>query len=105
MRAVEYSAGAFVTVSDERILASIPTLARGSGVFCEPAAAATHAGLARAVEDGIISSDDRVVLLATGSGLKDVSSAMRAVDASGPEPHRVPPTLDAVAAAIGANPP
>ncbi|RMG91619.1 MAG: threonine synthase [Chloroflexi bacterium] len=77
--AVRQTNGAFVRVSDEEILAAIPTLAQGSGVFAEPAAAATWAGLQRAVADGLIQPDARVVLLVTGNGLKDVKAAMSAV--------------------------
>ncbi len=81
--AVEETDGAFVTVSDEEILAAIPVLARGSGVFAEPAGAAAWAGLVRAAEYGLVSRDDRVVVISTGSGLKDVASARRAAEQAG----------------------
>jgi threonine synthase len=93
LRAVRETGGAFVRVADAAILAAIPTLAQGCGVFAEPAAAAAYAGLAEAVEQGLVSADDRVVVLATGSGLKDIASAMRAV---GERPMVVEPTLEAV---------
>jgi threonine synthase len=80
-------------VSDEEILAAIPTLARGCGVFAEPAAAAAYAGLVKALEQDLIAPDERVVVLATGSGLKDVASVMKAVET---EPPVVPPSLEAV---------
>ena len=79
LRAVRESGGAFVRVTDAEIIASIPALAQGCGVFAEPAAAAAYAGLARAAELGLVRADDRVVVLATGSGLKDVASAMASV--------------------------
>ncbi len=79
MRAVRETGGAFVTVSDEAILAAIPELARQSGVFAEPAAAAALAGLRKAVQIGVIRPEDRVVLLSTGNGLKDVQSAIRSI--------------------------
>lgn len=97
MRAVTESDGAFVTVSDEAILAAIPTLASATGVFAEPAAAAVWAGVERAVETGLVTSGESVVALSTGTGLKDVPAAMRSVSAAGLDPHRVPPDLDAVA--------
>jgi len=78
LRAVRDSGGAFLRVSDEEIIAAIPALAQGVGVFAEPAAAAAYAGLVRAVEQGGVDPDDRVVVLATGSGLKDVATAMKA---------------------------
>ncbi len=79
LRAVRESGGAFIRVDDEEILAAIPALAQGCGVFAEPAAAAAYAGLVKTVEQGLVSLDERVVVLATGSGLKDVAAAMKAV--------------------------
>jgi threonine synthase len=89
MAAVRQTEGAFVQVSDEAILAAIPALARGSGVFAEPAGAAAYAGLVKAVEKGLVSGDERVVVVNTGNGLKDVQSAMSAVEMSGNRPHHV----------------
>lgn len=103
MAAVVETDGAYLRVSDDEILESIPTLARGSGVFAEPAGAAPYAGLVAALDQGLVTSNDRVVLLATGSGLKDVSSAMAAVRAVGTEPMRVDPNLDALKSALGAR--
>ena len=100
MAAVTETGGAYLRVSDDEILAAIPTLARGSGVFAEPAGATPYAGLLVAVEQGLVGSDDRVVILATGSGLKDVASAMKAVAAVGTEPMRVDPNLEALKAAL-----
>jgi threonine synthase len=92
MAAVRETGGAFLAVSDAEILAAIPTIARATGVFCEPAAAAAYAGLVKAVERDLVAPEERVVLLLTGSGLKDVAGAMRTV----PEPPVIAPTLDAV---------
>ena len=89
MAAVRETGGAYIRVSDADILAAIPTLARGVGVFAEPAAAAAYAGLIQAVETGVVKPDERVVVLATGNGLKDIQSARRSVG----EPHRVAPKL------------
>jgi len=93
LRAVRQTDGAFIRVDDDEILAAIPTLARGCGVFAEPAAAAAYAGLVKAVEQGLVKADDRIIVLATGSGLKDVASAMQAVQE---QPTVVEPTLAAV---------
>ena len=100
MAAVTETNGMYLRVSDDEILAAIPTLARGSGVFAEPAGAAPYAGLVEAVDRGLVGFDDRVVLLATGSGLKDVASAMKAVAAVGTEPMRIDPNLDSLRAAL-----
>jgi threonine synthase len=100
LRAVRETDGAFIRVDDKEILAAIPALAQGCGVFAEPAAAAAYAGLVRAVAEGHVSADDRVVVLATGSGLKDIASAMKAV---GQQPMVVEPTLAAVIKALNAD--
>jgi threonine synthase len=100
MAAVKETDGAYLRVSDDEILAAIPMLARGSGVFAEPAGAAPLAGLVAAVDLGIVGATDRVVILATGSGLKDVASAMKSVAAIGTEPIRIDPNLDALKSAL-----
>jgi threonine synthase len=96
MAAVRETNGAYVTVSDEQILAAIPALARGAGVFAEPAGATAYAGLLQALEQKLVSPDERIVILNTGSGLKDVASAMKAVEMVGTHAQRIPPTLEAV---------
>lgn len=94
MAAVVETDGAYITVSDDEILSAIPVLARGSGVFAEPAGAAAYAGLVKAVAEGLVSADERIVVLNTGSGLKDVAGAMKGVELSGTQPHRVDANLD-----------
>jgi threonine synthase len=78
MKAVTESGGAFIAVSDEEILQSIPMLARKVGVFGEPAGVAGAAGVRRAVESGIIHRTESVTIIMTGNGLKDIQSAIRA---------------------------
>ena len=77
VRAVVETGGSFVSVTDDEILAGIPQLAQLSGVFAEPAASAVYAGVISALGEGIIKSDESVMLLVTGNGLKDIKSAMR----------------------------
>lgn len=102
LRAVRESDGAFVTISDEQILAAIPQLAQASGVFAEPAAAAALAGARQAVADGILATDDEVVILVTGNGLKDVPAAQRALaESEQAQALRIPADLDAAARALG----
>ena len=98
LAAVRETGGAYLRVTDEEILAAIPTVARNTGVFVEPAAAAAYAGLEKAVAEGMVDPDERVVVLLTGSGLKDIASAMKTV----PQPPVIEPTLEAVKAAMGA---
>jgi len=101
MTAVRQTNGAFISVSDAEILAAIPALAQGSGVFAEPAAAATYAGLQKAVQTGLIEPNARVALIITGNGLKDVKAAMKATSqqATG-QARTIPPKLTAVKKAL-----
>jgi threonine synthase len=89
---VRASDGAGIVVPDPAILSSIPKLAKLTGVFAEPAGAAALAGLEAALEEKLIDPDERVVLMVTGTGLKDVAAAARTV----PMPKAIEPTLEAV---------
>jgi threonine synthase len=75
LRAVRETKGGFLAVDDDAIVQSIPQLAQLTGVFAEPAAASVYAGAKRAVQLGWINPTESVVLLITGSGLKDVKRA------------------------------
>jgi threonine synthase len=101
LAAVKETGGAYLTVTDEEILAAIPALARGSGVFAEPAGAAAYAGLVKAVNSGLVAAEERVVVINTGNGLKDVAGAMKAVAVIGPQPHHVEPHLADLQRSIG----
>ncbi len=92
LRAVRETNGAFVSVPDSETLASIPAVARLTGVFCEPSSAITYAGARRALELGYLKPEERVVFLLTGSGLKDVRRAQESVSGG----LRVAPTAEAV---------
>ncbi len=92
LRAVRETDGAYLVVTDEEILDAMRILARGAGIFAEPAGAAAYAGLAQAVRAGQVRSDERVVVVVTGNGLKDVTSAMKATG----QAQRIAPTMEAV---------
>jgi threonine synthase len=94
MAAVKETGGSYLSVSDDEILEAIPELARGSGVFGEPAGAASYAGLVKAVQAKLVSKDERIVVLNTGSGLKDVAGAMKSVEMAGTKPHPVSTSID-----------
>jgi len=96
---VRASGGSGVIVSDDAILAAIPRLASLTGIFAEPAAAAALPGLDNAIAEGLIDHDERVVLMITGSGLKDIAAAKRALKM----PKPIPPTMDAVEAVLAAR--
>lgn len=76
-RAVSETGGAWIRVEDDAILSAIPELAASTGVFAEPAAAASLAGLIEAKRLKLVKPTDSVVLLVTGNGLKDVASTMK----------------------------
>ena len=96
LAAVTETDGAYLTVTDDEILAAIPALARGCGVFAEPAGATAYAGLLKAIEQSLVSPGERIVVINTGNGLKDIASAMKAVGQVGTQPHRVAPDIDAL---------
>jgi len=79
LAAVRETGGAYIKVTDDEILAAIPALARGSGVFAEPAGAAAYAGLVKAVADGLVDPEECIVVLSTGNGLKDIAAARKSV--------------------------
>jgi threonine synthase len=100
VRAIRESGGRGVKVSDNEIVAAIPKLARETGVFAEPAAAAAYAGFVNVCENGGVKSDERVLLMITGNGLKDIDASRRAVN----EPLRIRIDLDELARAIERRP-
>ncbi len=78
VRAIRQTGGEGICVTDEEIVGAIASLGK-AGIFPEPAGAAAYAGTCKALEQGKIDPDDLVVVLNTGSGLKDVRAAMMAV--------------------------
>ena len=89
IQAVSASGGTYVTVTDQEILASIALLGKTEGIFGEPAGVAGVAGLKKALEEGIIHKKDKVTVIVTGNGLKDVENGMEAVG----EPMRLKPDI------------
>ncbi len=85
--AIEESGGTMINVSDDEILEAISYTGRLTGVFAEPAAATAIAGLKCAIGEGLVRRNCRAVAVVTGSGLKDVRAAQRAVRG----PFEVPP--------------
>jgi threonine synthase len=91
LRAARETKGTYITVSDEEILKAIAELGR-MGIFAEPAGATAYAGLVRAAAQGLVQGDEPILVLNTGSGLKDIHAAMQAVAAA----PVIEPTLSAV---------
>jgi threonine synthase len=75
---VHRNGGSFVTVTDRQILDAIAELAQRTGVFAEPAGAASFAGLRKVASAGKLDGATAGIIV-SGSGLKDVASAQRAV--------------------------
>ena len=89
-RAILESAGLTLTVTDAEILEAQGLLAARTGIFTEPAGATAVAGLAKLQAGaGRLTPDSRVVILATGHGLKDVEAPLARIAI----PRAVPPIL------------
>ena len=98
LAARDESSGFIGAVSDEEIVAAYKALAR-EGVFCEPASAASVAGLKKFAEQNTDFAQSRatVVCVLTGHGLKDPERAI----ALAPKPKSVAPTVDAIREELG----
>jgi len=86
------SGGLIDAVTDEEILQAYDMLARLEGVFCEPASAASVAGVIKLNAQGYFQPGARIVCTLTGNGLKDPDTAMKNVTQ--------PVTIDATEAAV-----
>ncbi|MCL5292122.1 MAG: threonine synthase [Actinobacteria bacterium] len=75
--AAKDSGGAIDMVTDEEILDAYKFLASSEGVFCEPASAASVAGLRKFKKEGKIAEGSLVVCVLTGHGLKDPDTAIK----------------------------
>ncbi len=94
VEARDESGGRIEAVTDDEILAAYRLLAEQEGVFCEPASAASVAGVLKYASD---LPDGPVVCTLTGHGLKDPGTALLGV----PEPEPIPATLDALVTHLG----
>ncbi len=97
LRAVRESFGEMVTVTDSEILSAIPELARATGVFGEPAGVTGFAGFRKMARQGMLGKNERVAVIVTGNGLKDIEGAKKSVS----EPLVVDPDLDQLKSALG----
>lgn len=90
LNAVNESGGYMVDVTDEEILSAMKTLAQKTGVFGEPAGVTSFAGIMKMKELGLLKGDEKVVSIVSGSGLKDIKSAMKAAGRA----NRVEPDIE-----------
>jgi threonine synthase len=97
VRSIHFTSGVVVTASDAELLAAKAVIDR-AGVGCEPASAATVAGIKRLAASGLIEPDARVVAVLTGHLLKDPEALV-----SGRQPRmavrEIEPTMTALAKA------
>ena len=89
------SGGVIDAVSDDEILEAYRLLANKEGIFCEPASAASFAGLMKMHRQGMDLSAKRIVCICTGNGLKDPDLA---VSSSGGQTIEVPANIEALEA-------
>ncbi|MDQ7039103.1 MAG: threonine synthase [Aquificota bacterium] len=97
LKAAQESGGRIDAVSDGEILYAYRLIASTEGIFCEPASAASVAGLIKLTREGFFRGGETVVCTLTGNGLKDPDTAIKVCD----EPVTVPPDLDAVIKELG----
>jgi len=86
------SGGRIDAVTDDEILQAYDMLASLEGVFCEPASAASVAGIIKLNNAGYFQAGDRIVCTLTGNGLKDPDTAMQGIT----RPVTIDATEDAV---------
>lgn len=92
--AVNDTGGRFTAVSDQNILSAQRQIAAATGIFCEPASAASVAGLIKLAEQGYFDAHPPcgpVVCVLTGHGLKDPQAVMNVAlpDPLPPDPQQV----------------
>jgi threonine synthase len=76
VEAMKESSGAIDAVTDDEILEAYVAVAGTEGVFCEPASAASVAGIMKLSRQGGLREGDTVVCTLTGHGLKDADTAI-----------------------------
>ncbi|BAZ37187.1 threonine synthase [Calothrix sp. NIES-4101] len=91
------SAGEFNAVTDAEILEAYRLLASEEGIFCEPASAASVAGMLKVKDQ--IPTGATVVCVLTGNGLKDPDTAIKHSNAQFKQ--GIAPDIQAVASAMG----
>ncbi len=96
MRGLQESNGDCISVSDDEIRAALVEMPRNSGVFGEPAGVTAFAGFKKHAQNGDIGQDEKVVVLITGNGLKDIDSAISVCQLPAP----VSPTSEAIEAHV-----
>jgi threonine synthase len=71
------SKGCIDCVTDEEIIQAYKLIASSEGILCEPASAASVAGLIKANKLNLVNEASKIVCILTGNGLKDPDSALK----------------------------
>jgi threonine synthase len=77
INARDESGGRIEAVTDEEILSAYKLIAEREGIFCEPASAASLAGVIKLHAEGLFKKDQSVVCTLTGHGLKDPDTVFK----------------------------
>ena len=92
LQAMQESGGLIDAVSDEEILHAYKLIASTEGIFCEPASAASVAGLIKLNREGYFKGGELVACVLTGNGLKDPDTAIKVCE----QPITLPPDVERV---------
>jgi threonine synthase len=82
IRSIKESNGEGVTVENAEVIDALKLLARTEGIFAEPAAASTIAGLKKLIDLNHINKSEEIVCVITGAGLKDPLTTLRFIKKS-----------------------
>jgi len=93
LQAAKESNGFIDAVSDEEILEAYKLIASTEGVFCEPASAASVAGVIKAYRKGLFKGSEIITCTLTGNGLKDPDTVIMASE----KPIEMPPDINQIA--------
>ncbi len=91
------SGGLIDMVTDEEILSAYRLVASTEGVFCEPASAASIAGVIKKNNSGFFKKGETIVCTLTGHGLKDPDNAIK----ESPDPVTCEPEMKKVLNVLG----
>ncbi|MDI3527514.1 MAG: threonine synthase [Tenuifilum sp.] len=84
--------GETLSVTDNEIIEASMILSRNTGIFSEPAAATAYAGMIKYHQSQQLKENQKVVVLLTGSGLKDLSAVSKAITI----PNAIEPNIEAL---------
>ena len=97
VRAKNESNGLIDYVTDDQILEAYQQIASKEGLFCEPASAASVAGIKKMIKKGIIKKGTKIAAVLTGHGLKDPDMSIDMIE----KPIEVEPSIENVLEEIG----